>query len=127
MGRFRPVLRGFGLTEQQWRIIRALSEVEEIDAGELARISFILAPSLSRILQKLDAKGLVFHRNDANDQRRTLISLTQSGHELFQRVRNPSSEAYEEIAHALGAERLEELYAILEEVESRLKALRTAA
>ena len=34
MGRFRPMLRKFDLTEQQWRIIRALSEVEERDASD---------------------------------------------------------------------------------------------
>ena len=50
MGRFRPMLRKFNLTEQQWRIIRALSEVEEQDASDLAEVSYILAPSLTRIL-----------------------------------------------------------------------------
>ena len=45
MDRFRPVLRRFDLTEQQWRVIRALAEVDERDASELAAESYILAPS----------------------------------------------------------------------------------
>ena len=37
MERFRPHLNGAGITEQQWRVLRALCEVEEMDAGELAK------------------------------------------------------------------------------------------
>ena len=52
MSRFRPMLRDHGLTEQQWRVIRALAHYGEIDAGELAQRSFLLAPSLTRILRE---------------------------------------------------------------------------
>ena len=36
MRQFRPALRQHGLTEQQWRILRALAAVETIEATELA-------------------------------------------------------------------------------------------
>ena len=42
---FRRVLREHGLNEQEWRIIRALMEVDQIDIGELAERVFILKPS----------------------------------------------------------------------------------
>ena len=127
MGRFRPMLREFDLTEQQWRIIRALSEVEERDAGQLAEVSYILAPSLSRILQKLESQGLVKRRSDEGDQRRALISLTKKGLTLFEEVRLHSRESYAGIAAALGPERLSELYEILGEVEHRLNAIQSPA
>ena len=41
---FGPMLRDHGLTEQQWRVIRALAALNNVDAGELARRSFLLAP-----------------------------------------------------------------------------------
>ena len=121
MGRFRPMLREFDLTEQQWRIIRALSEVEECDAGDLASVSFMLAPSLSRILQKLESRRLVKRRSDSADQRRALISLTKKGRRLFEDVRPHSRDSYADIAEALGADRLAELYEILGEVERQLE------
>ena len=37
MRQFRPSLRNHGLTEQQWRILRALTAVEAIEVTELAR------------------------------------------------------------------------------------------
>ena len=56
MRQFRPSLRNHGLTEQQWRILRALAAVETIEVTELARTAFLLGPSLSRILRDLEAR-----------------------------------------------------------------------
>ena len=36
MERFRPMLRDFGVTEQQWRVLRSLEEVGAMDLGDLA-------------------------------------------------------------------------------------------
>src|SRR6266550_3326936 len=59
MRQFRPSLRQHGLTEQQWRILRALTAVETIEVTELARMAFLLGPSLSRILRDLEARHLI--------------------------------------------------------------------
>ena len=127
MGRFRPMLRQFDLTEQQWRIIRALAEADVLDAGDLARVCYILAPSLTRILQNLEARGVLQRRTDENDQRRAQISLTHEGRELFDEVRPYSRESYAEIALAIGPDRLSELYEILGDVEQKLKRTSSSA
>src|SRR5947207_3922732 len=57
MRQFRPSLRNHGLTEQQWRILRALTTVDAIEVTELARVAFLLGPSLSRILRDLEARS----------------------------------------------------------------------
>ena len=59
MRQFRPSLRNHGLTEQQWRILRALAAVDAIEVTELARVAFLLGPSLSRILRDLEARELI--------------------------------------------------------------------
>jgi len=51
MRQFRPSLRRHDLTEQQWRILRALASIDAIEVTELARVAFLLGPSLSRILR----------------------------------------------------------------------------
>ncbi len=122
MARFRPMLRDHGLTEQQWRVIRALAAMDNIDAGELARRSFLLAPSLTRILQFLESEKLVNRSSDANDQRRAVFSLTVAGQKLFSRV-GPDSEAlYAEIEREFGVEKLETLYGLLAEFYQTLSA-----
>ena len=122
MARFRPMLRDHGLTEQQWRVIRALAAVDNIDAGELARRSFLLAPSLTRILQHLESEKLVKRSSDANDQRRAVFALTTAGLKLFSVV-GPDSEAlYTEIEREFGVEKLEMLYDLLADFYQTLSA-----
>jgi len=122
MARFRPMLRDHGLTEQQWRVIRALAAKDNIDAGELARRSFLLAPSLTRILQHLESENLVQRSSDANDQRRAVFALTASGKKLFSIV-GPDSEAlYADIEREFGVEKLEMLYGLLADFYQTLSA-----
>lgn len=113
MARFRPVLREHGLTEQQWRVIRALADSDEIDASELARRSFLLAPSLTRILQFLEREKIVKRAADNSDQRRSVLTLTAKGRQLFASVGPDSEDRYAEIESEFGRDRLEALYELL--------------
>ncbi len=54
---FRPGLRSHGVTEQQWRILRALAHAGPMEVTELAEATFLLAPSLSRILPDLEKRA----------------------------------------------------------------------
>ena len=113
MARFRPVLREHGLTEQQWRVIRVLAEHDGIDASEVATRSFLLAPSLTRILQFLEKARLVTRTSDSNDQRRSVLALTDNGRRVFAAVGPDSEQRYAEIEATFGRERLEQLYELL--------------
>jgi homoprotocatechuate degradation regulator HpaR len=113
MARFRPLLREHGLTEQQWRVLRTLSEYDSIDGSELASRSFLLAPSLTRILQHLEVEGLLQRSYDENDQRRLVVNITPAGRRLFARVAPESELLYAAIEQAFGAGRLETLYELL--------------
>src|SRR5476651_2315237 len=79
MSYFRPLHRKGGITEQQWRVIRVLFLDGEMDATELARHSYLLAPSLSRILKDLEAAGHVRRRPGDDDSRQSLLSLSPKG------------------------------------------------
>lgn len=122
MARFRPMLRDHGLTEQQWRVIRALAALDQINASELARRSFLLAPSLTRILQYLEAEKLVKRSSDANDQRRAVFSLTAKGKKLFARVAPDSETLYIKIEQEFGADKLGRLYELLAEFYQTIAA-----
>ena len=120
MERFRPMLRGFGLTDQQWRVIRVLATHRNIDAKELAHRSMILPPSLTRILKNLEADGLVQRRPGADDQRRVQLSLSTAGQERYQAV-VPSSEAiYRAIEGQFGSHKLERLLDLLTDLNETL-------
>jgi homoprotocatechuate degradation regulator HpaR len=120
MRQFRPSLRDHGLTEQQWRILRALASTDTIEVTELAQLAFLLGPSLSRILRDLEARGLVERRVAKADQRRGLLSISAKGLKLIETVA-PSSEAiYASITRRYGARRLGELQEMLHALETSL-------
>src|ERR1700751_4580001 len=125
MRQFRPSLRRHDLTEQQWRILRALAAIEAIEVTELARTAFLLGPSLSRILRDLDARGLIERKTAKTDLRRGVVSISEKGLKLMEVVA-PSSEAiYAAITRRYGARKLIELQDMLGGLEGSLAGLNT--
>ena len=123
MRHFRTSLRGHGLTEQQWRILRALASVDTIEVTELARVAFLLGPSLSRILRDLEARHLIERKVAKADLRRGLVSISAKGVRLMETVA-PSSEAiYAAITRRYGARKLRELQDMLHALERSLSEL----
>jgi len=118
MRHFRNSLRTYDITEQQWRILRALMTVKEIEVTELARATFLLGPSLSRILKDLEGRQLIERHQDENDLRRARITISAAGLELIEKVSPQSEEIYGEITRAFGAERMRELQKLLEDLET---------
>lgn len=126
MRHFRASLRSHALTEQQWRILRALASVDEIEVTELARVAFLLGPSLSRILRDLEARQLIERRVAKADLRRGVVSISPKGLRLMEAVA-PSSEAiYAAITRRYGARKLAELQDMLHALEASLSGLRVA-
>jgi homoprotocatechuate degradation regulator HpaR len=123
MRQFRPALRRHDLTEQQWRILRALAAIDAIEVTELARTAFLLGPSLSRILRDLDARGLIERKTAETDLRRGVVSISEKGVKLMEVVA-PSSEAiYAAITRRYGARKLGELQEMLASLEASLAGL----
>lgn len=120
MDRFRPMLRDFGVTEQQWRVLRALDQMGAMDSGELADACRLLGPSLTRIVRDLEERTLLHRSPDENDQRRSCILISSEGRALIKRVGPYSEQHYQEIAEAIGTENLEDLYEKLEALAATL-------
>ena len=107
---FRPMLADYGLSEQQWRVLRALTAASEpLEVSELAERAILLAPSLSRILAKLDDAGLIDRRPHSSDQRRSLITLSSEGAALVSAIAPESERRYNAIEAEFGSERLRQL------------------
>ena len=102
------------------RPARARPGATEVDATGLARLTYLLAPSLTRILRDLEARKLIRRRADPDDLRASLISLTTRGRTTLEEVGARSERIYRAIEARLGASRLEMLMATLAEVEAEL-------
>lgn len=123
MGRFRPMLRAHGLTEQKWRLLRALSAADgKLRPIELAEMTCISRPSLSRLLKSLQALGLIQDSPHAHDQRSTEFELTPAGHALVRKVAPHSERIYAEIEALVGRQQTEHIYRLCERVSAQLGA-----
>ncbi|MBV9079474.1 MAG: homoprotocatechuate degradation operon regulator HpaR [Methylobacteriaceae bacterium] len=121
MVRFRAMLKAQGVTEQQWRVLRALATRPTFEIPELVAATFLLAPSLSRILADLEAAGLIVVGPHKTDQRRKVIRLAERGAQLIAETAPLSEAIYADISARIGAERLDALQRLLEEVEDALQ------
>jgi MarR family transcriptional regulator for hemolysin len=80
-------LRAYGLSEATWRPLAYLGRLGEgIRQKELAQALGIEGPSLVRLLDSLERRGLVERREDESDLRARGIYLTKSGRQLQGRV-----------------------------------------
>lgn len=120
MQRFRPNLNAHGLTDQQWRIIRALAEAEALEILEVSNRCCIHPASLSRILPKLEAEGYLSRRTNKEDQRRVIVSLTGAGRRFFESVSPESETIYQGLEKEIGSELLARLYRELDAVAAAL-------
>nr|WP_314263385.1 homoprotocatechuate degradation operon regulator HpaR [uncultured Moellerella sp.] len=115
MGFFRPILKTYSLTEQQWRIICILVDNRSIDFQQLAMKSSILPPSLTGILSRMERDGLVFRLKPLNDQRKLYISLTVEGQALYDQANEKIEERYRAIEDAFTQDKLQQFIDLLGE------------
>ena len=121
MSHFRPMLREHDLTEQQWRVLRALDATPTpLRLSEIGDHTFLSLPSLSRVSKALEARGLIRRTVDADDFRAAQVRLSAQGRRLIARIAPASEGHYEAIADAIGPDDLEALYALLDRVRERL-------
>jgi len=123
MSHFRNLLRRYNLTEPQWRVLRTINVLHDIEMTELSRITALLMPSLSRIVRELEVRGYLSKEADPTDLRRTLVRLTEAGRSLVA-MASPECEAvYCAIRDVMGNEKVRQLNALLAELETKLATL----
>jgi len=114
MAHTRPGLRAHGLSDQQWRVLRVLGEHGTVETGRVAREAFILGPSLTGVLTRMERDGLVERERDPSDQRRSVVSATARGRRMARKLSVAIEAHYVSVEESLGAERLAQLYGLLD-------------
>ncbi len=120
--RFRPILNAHGVTEQQWRILRVLTQRGPTESRELVHLCAISSPSLVGILARMDDMGLIARRRVAGDQRRLVLSNTAKGRALTASIAPMVDGIYQEMEQHLGLDVTQQLFNVLDQVVTRLGA-----
>ena len=104
MPRFRKIFNEFGLTEQQWRVLRVLWEHEAVTLNRLAEQTLIPAPSLVGIVDRLERDQLVTRQRSEVDRRKVNVVLTSQGAALEDVIMPRVAAAYAELKQSIDAE-----------------------
>ena len=120
MAHTRPRLREHGLSDQQWRVLRVLGEHAQasdgIETGRVAREAFLLGPSLTGVLARMERDGLIARARSAHDARRTVVRATEAGLAKVQALSHTIEAHYAWMEMQLGKDHLKALYDLLDGV-----------
>ena len=120
MAHTRPSLREHGLSDQQWRVLRVLGEHAHdpagIETGRVAREAYLLGPSLTGVLSRMERDGLIARERCPQDARRTVVRATALGLEKVRTLSQTIEAHYQWMEQQLGKAKLGQLYALLDEL-----------
>lgn len=119
--RFRPLLNAVDLTEQQWRILRALLDHGPLEPRQMGEICCLSSPSLAGILARMDDMGLVQRERFESDQRRVLVSVTPKAQALAKELAPQIEDTYAELEAQIGPEFAAQLYQTLDTLIAKLR------
>ena len=98
-----------GVTVEQWRILRALSDGYGHSMGDLAAAVLMPHPTLTKAVDRLIEGALVYRRQDEIDRRRVAVHLADRGQVLLLRLDRQAEEHHRGIEAAYGVQRTERL------------------
>jgi homoprotocatechuate degradation regulator HpaR len=120
---FRPTLRGHGLTDQSWRIVKTLGEHGPLEMTALGNAAVIPMASASRIVTRMSRGGVVRRLRNKADRRQVLVDLTARGRSLYAEVAPEIRRVYADLGAKLPPDALEQLHAVVQRLNGELAAL----
>jgi DNA-binding MarR family transcriptional regulator len=115
---YKPLLDPLGLTHPQYLVMVALWQHGPLQVKELGALLSLDSGTLSPLLKRLEAMGLVSRRRSERDERQVTVSVTDRGREL----RQAAQEVHEQVVLRLGLDddELTQLQAVLKRVSEAI-------
>jgi MarR family transcriptional regulator for hemolysin len=112
-----------GLTRAQWRVMVRLNRLESCTQTELATELEIEKPTLGKLIERLEAKGWVERRADANDARSKLLYLTPAALPVLTEMSQLAEDVVEGIFAGLSREEADRLHGMLDHIKANLSGM----
>jgi DNA-binding MarR family transcriptional regulator len=95
---YRKLLRELGLTYPQYLVMLVLWERDGISVSEIGERLYLNSATLTPLLKRIEALGLLNRRRDHKDERQVIVNLSRAGRELRQKT----GEVQDGVFHASG-------------------------
>jgi DNA-binding MarR family transcriptional regulator len=108
-GEFHRIVTAKGFTVSDWRVLASLDGADPMSIGALARLTTMKQPTLTRVLDRLEARGQVRRISHETDRRITLIAITPAGDKLVSGLIDLAKEHEHRVLQPFGIARSNEL------------------
>ena len=114
--------RQFGMTRAQWAVLARLEYAEGLKQSELAELLDLQPITLTRLVDRLCANGLIERRADPSDRRAKRLYLTAQARPLMNRLADLGENMMATVLEGLDAAKIEQMTANLSGVRDNLRA-----
>ena len=113
---FHEVVRSHGLSVSEWRVLASLAGGVPISIGQLAQVAVLKQPTVTRMLDRMEARQQVERLGHDGDRRVTLVRITATGSKMVARLIALAREHEARVLEPFGLPREEDLKATLRRI-----------
>lgn len=113
---YRALFQEHAITDQQWRVMRALWEQKHLTSKQISEITLLPSPSLVGILDRLEKKGFVGRLRSVEDRRLVYIVPTQAGRKLQELMLPKIEQIHDRFMHQVTPDEWAELNRLLDKL-----------
>jgi MarR family transcriptional regulator, transcriptional regulator for hemolysin len=113
--------RQFGISRAQWAVLFRLDRYEGLKQSELAELLDLQPISLTRLLDRLAANGLIERKPDPNDRRANRLYLTPAARPVLDQLSKLGTDLMETVLEGLDRKTVERMLHELEAVKTNLR------
>ena len=117
-----PDVKAMGLTTTQFDVIATLGNQPPMTCKELGEKTLVTKGTLTGVLERLEAKGILERKLNQGDGRSQIIGLTQKGQALFEKVFPAHLQHLEKAFSKLSEKELEEVSKALQSINKIFKS-----
>jgi DNA-binding MarR family transcriptional regulator len=110
---FTQAIAKYGVTAPQWAVLSALYDGKASTPAELSQYIGIDRSAVTRLCDRLVAKGLLIRKPDSSDRRSIKIELTQKGREVTPKLAKISKEGNEKFLVGLSESEIRQFKSII--------------
>ena len=115
--------RQFGMTRAQWAVLARLEHNEGLKQGELAELLDLQPITLTRLVDRLSASGLIERRPDPDDRRAKRLYLTAQARPLMSRLADLGTDVMGTVLEGFDLATIERMIGDLSRAKDNLRAV----
>lgn len=113
---FHEVVQAAGFSVSEWRVLATLASKPSLSIGGLADITLSKQPTVTRLLDRMEAKALVERHAHDTDRRVTMVRITPKGRTIVADLMEQAKEHEQRVLQPFGLKRAESLKVTLRRI-----------